>query len=206
MPARTGFKSTYAVQVMIADSSSKPTHLNRSSQNRPVQRSSAFARRAVGFGMRVIAIDPEPVARPNFVERVDGLDGFHRLLGESDAVAITAPLTPLSRDMFDHAAFAAMRPTAVLVNVSRGEIVEESALLHALRTNVIRGATLDVTPIEPLPDDHPLWHLPNAVITPHTAGASPLRADRSIDRFCRNLINMAEGRPLEGVVDKRKGY
>ncbi len=164
------------------------------------------ARRAHAFGMRCLAVDPEPVERPDTVEAVWGLDRFHTLLADSDVVTICAPLTPQSRRMFDRDAFTAMRPHAIVVNVTRGEIVDEAALLWALREGQIGGAALDVTPVEPLPDDHPLWRLPNVVVTPHTAGASPLRADRAIDRFCENLRRFREGRPLLGVIDKRKGY
>lgn len=166
----------------------------------------SMADKAAAFGMRVIAVDPEPVQRPSNVEWLGKLDRFHELLGESDVVAICAPLCPSSRQMFNDAAFAAMKRTALLINVTRGEIVEETALLKALRAGAIGGAGLDVTPIEPLPDDHPLWNLPNVVITPHTAGASDLRADRAIDRFCRNIRNLQNGEPLEGIIDKVKGY
>jgi phosphoglycerate dehydrogenase-like enzyme len=166
----------------------------------------AVARRAHAFGMRCLAVDVEPVECPPFVEAVWPIERCHELLGASDVVTICAPLTRQSRRMFDSAAFAAMQPHAILVNVTRGEIVDEAALLAALREGRIGGAGLDVTPIEPLPDDHPLWRLPNAVVTPHTAGASPLRADRAIERFCENLQRLREGQPLLGVIDKRKGY
>jgi phosphoglycerate dehydrogenase-like enzyme len=145
------------------------------------------ARRAAAFDMRVLAVDPEPVARPAEVEAVWGMGGFHRLLEEADAVVICAPLAPSTRGMFDREAFRHMKPTAVLVNVTRGAIVDDSALLEALREKRIAGAALDVTPIEPLPPDHPLWTMDNVVITPHVAGASPYRMDRVVDLFCRNL-------------------
>jgi len=119
---------------------------------------------------------------------------------------ITCPLTPASRRMFDDAAFKAMRRHAVLVNVSRGEVMEMEALIAALRDRVIAGAGLDVTPVEPLPPDNPLWTMDNVIITFHTAGASPYRGDRIVDRFRRNLARFQAGEPLEGVIDKVKAY
>jgi phosphoglycerate dehydrogenase-like enzyme len=164
------------------------------------------ARRAAAFGMRVIAVEPESVPRPPEVEAVWTMDAFHRLLGESDAVVICAPLTAQTRGMFDLEAFRHMQRHAILINVTRGPIVDETSLLQALRDHLIAGAGLDVTPVEPLPPDHPLWSMENVVITPHAAGASPLRLDRAVDLFCRNLVALREGRPLESVIDKRKGY
>jgi phosphoglycerate dehydrogenase-like enzyme len=164
------------------------------------------ARRGAAFGMEVLAMDPEPVERPSFVRELWGLDRFHELLSASDAIVITCPLTPASRRMFDDAAFKAMRRHAVLVNVSRGEVMEMEALIAALRDRVIAGAGLDVTPVEPLPPDNPLWTMDNVIITFHTAGASPYRGDRIVDRFRRNLARFQAGEPLEGVIDKVKAY
>ncbi len=164
------------------------------------------ARRAEAFGMDVIALDPEPVERPPFVHAVWGLDRFHELLAASDVVVITAPLAPASKGMFNREAFAHMRRHAVLVNVSRGEVMEMEALIAALRDGVIAGAGLDVTPIEPLPPDNPLWTMDNVIISFHTAGASPHRGDRIVERFRRNLARFQADEPLEGVIDKNKGY
>src|SRR3712207_5466635 len=108
------------------------------------------ARRAHAFGMRVIATDPEPVEQPAFVEALWRPDRFHELLAESDAVVVTCPLTGETRGMFDETAFRAMRRHAVLVNVSRGEIISMEPLIAALRDGLIAGAGLDVTPAEPL--------------------------------------------------------
>lgn len=164
------------------------------------------ARRAAAFGMQVLAMDPEPVEQPPFVQELWGLDRFHELLGRSDAVVITAPLAPSSKGMFNTEAFQAMRRHAILVNVSRGEVMEMNALITALRDGVIAGAGLDVTPAEPLPDDNPLWGMDNVIITFHTAGASPYRGDRIVGRFRRNLDHLLADEPLEGVIDKVKGY
>jgi phosphoglycerate dehydrogenase-like enzyme len=164
------------------------------------------ARRGAAFAMRCLAVDPEPVARPAEVEAVWGMERFHDLLRAADVIVICAPLAPSTRGMVDRAAFRAMQRHAILVNVTRGAIVDEAALLEALRDGLIAGAGLDVTPVEPLPPDHPLWQMDNVIITPHVAGASPLRLDRAVDLFCRNLAAFREGRPLESVIDKVKGY
>jgi phosphoglycerate dehydrogenase-like enzyme len=165
-----------------------------------------IARRAAAFGMRVIAMDPEDLPVPPEVESLWATDRFHDLLAESDVVFVSAPLTDETRNLFDAKAFAAMKPDSVLVNVSRGEIVEERALLDALESGHLRAAGLDVTPEEPLPAGNPLWDHPHVVVTPHAAGASPLRGDRIVGRFRRNLAHLLAGEPLEGVIDKRKGY
>ena len=164
------------------------------------------ARRAPGFGMRVIAVDPEDVERPSFVDEVWSMARLHDLLRESDVVAICAPLTVETHGIFDAAAFAAMKPHALLTNVTRGKIVDGPSLIHALQEGEIGGAGLDVTPEEPLPDDSPLWDLPHAIVTPHVAGGSPVRMDRAVGLFCDNLCRYVAGEPLLSVIDKRKGY
>ena len=164
------------------------------------------ARRAQGFDMRVIAVDPESVEAPSFVHEVWKMDGFHELLAASDVVAICAPLTPETDGMFDDAAFEQMQSHALLINVTRGKIVDEPALIRALTSGNIGGAGLDVTPEEPLPTDSPLWDMPNVIITPHVAGGSPIRLDRSVGLFCDNLERLLVGKPLLSVIDKEKGY
>ena len=161
---------------------------------------------AGGFGMRVIAVDPEDVALPAQVESCWKMDRFHDLLRESDVVGVCAPLTPETEGMFDRAAFAAMQGHALLINVTRGRIVDEAALMEALEGGLIGGAGLDVTPREPLPLDHPLWHMDNVIVTPHAAGGSPARNGRLVDLFCDNLRRFVEGRPMLSVIDKQKGY
>ena len=164
------------------------------------------AKRAQGFDMRVIAVDPEDIDAPLYVHEVWKMNRFHHLLAESDIVSICAPLTDESLGMFDDEAFRRMKPSALLINVTRGEIVDERSLLRALQENRIGGAGLDVTPQEPLPPDSPLWDLPNVIITPHVAGGSPHRLDRTVGLFCDNLERFLAGKPLLSVIDKRKGY
>ena len=164
------------------------------------------ARRAQSFDMRVIAIEPEGATPPPFVEQVWKPDRFHDLLAESDVVVICAPLTKGTYRMFDAEAFSKMKPHALLINVTRGRIIDEEALLDALRTGKIGGAGLDVTWTEPLPPDHPLWDMPNVIVTPHTAGGSPDRLDRTVEVFCENLRRLDGGQPLLGQIDKTKEY
>ena len=166
-----------------------------------------LAKRARAFEMRVIAVDPEAVDLPGEVEACWRMDRFHDLLEQSDVVAVCAPLTPETNGMFDRDAFQRMRRGAILVNVTRGGIMDGPALIEALEQGWIGGAGLDVTPEEPLPQDNPLWQMKNVVITPHTAGASPNRDRRAVEQFCENLRRYIAGeRPLIGEIDKSKGY
>lgn len=165
-----------------------------------------LAKRADSFDMRILAVDPVDVQPPEHVEACWKMDRFFDLLSQSDVVAICAPLTPETRDMFDREAFNRMQNHAILINVTRGGLVDEAALLEALDQGAIGGAGLDVTATEPLPDDHPLWNYDNVVLTPHTAGASPLRMQRLVDLVCENLRRDLDGEPLLGVIDKRLGY
>ncbi|RKU15038.1 D-2-hydroxyacid dehydrogenase [Candidatus Poribacteria bacterium] len=164
------------------------------------------ARRAQGFEMHVIAVDPETIEAPTFVHEIWKMDRFDDLLAESDIVCICAPLTPETEGMFDDAAFQKMQSHALLINVTRGKIVDGPALIRALNEERIGGAGLDVTPVEPLPAGSPLWDMPNVIITPHVAGGSPIRMDRTVALFCDNLERFLVGKPLLSVIDKRKGY
>ena len=164
-----------------------------------------LALRASGFGMSVVAVDPE-VHEHNTKVECWKMNKFDNLLSVSDVVVICAPLTPETEGMFDSKAFKKMKSHAVLINVTRGSIVNESALVEALENGFIKGAGLDVVPQEPLPNNHVLWNLPNVIITPHSAGGSPHRLDRSVDLFCSNLKSLIESKPLENVIDKSKGY
>ena len=166
----------------------------------------AMARRAAAFGMTVNALDRDPVPTSAEVDAVWRPDRFEELLETSDVVSVCCPLTPETRDRFDAAAFARMRRTAYLVNVTRGEVMVEDDLADALESGEIAGAALDVAPREPLPADSRLWALPNVVMTPHTAGASQFRAARNLDRFVDNLARFRAEEPLEGVIDKSLGY
>lgn len=166
----------------------------------------AMARRAVGFGMRVIALDREEMEVSDGADEVVGPKGFESMLTRSDVVSICCPLTSETRRKFDSSTFSAMKDSALLVNVTRGEVMVEEDLVEALKEGVIAGAALDVAPREPLPADSDLWSLENVVMSPHTAGASQFRASRNVDRFIRNLEHFRAGEALEGVIDKDLGY
>ena len=164
------------------------------------------ARRALGFGMRVLAVDIEDVAPEPGVEAIWKPDRLGDLLGASDAVVICLPLTKATHHLFTRDLFRKMKKTGYLINVTRGAIVYGDDLLKALDEETIGGAGLDVTDPEPLPANHRLWTHPRAIVTPHTAGGSPRRAQRVIDTFCENLRRMRANKPLIALIDKRKGY
>ena len=166
----------------------------------------AMARRAAAFGMHCLALDSDAVPPSAEVEEVWSSSRLQELLGNVDVVAVCCPLTRATRGMINRDALAAMRPGAFLVNVTRGEVMVEDALIDALKSRRLRGAGLDVAPREPLPPDSELWCLDNVVMTPHTAGASQFRAKRNIERFLLNLGHLRAARPLEGLIDKRLGY
>ena len=163
-----------------------------------------IARRALAFGMRVIAVDrfPERTRPPEGVESVLGMDGLDALLAESDFVVIAAPHTPETAGWFDSRVIARMKLSSYLINIGRGAIVVLDDLVEALRTGLIAGAALDVYEVEPLPKDHPLWDFPNAILTPHTAGYSPAIARRHLETLVENVGRFARGEPLLNVVDK----
>ncbi len=166
----------------------------------------AMARRATAFGMQVRAIDKDPVEPGDGVQTIEPTSALPQLLGASDVVAICCPLTQATRNMINADTLAHVKPGAYLVNVTRGEVIDEKALVDALRSGHLRGAGLDVAPREPLPADSALWHLPNVVMTPHTAGASQYRIQRNVDRFIANLQRFAHGETLAGIIDKTQGY
>lgn len=128
------------------------------------------------------------------------------LLGESDYIVVAVPLTSESRHMIAEAELRLMKPAAVIVNVARGPIIDESALIKALKEGWIAGAALDVFEQEPLPADSALWTLPNVLLTPHVSGGTPRYMERAIDLFCDNLHRYLEGRSLRNAVDPERGY
>jgi phosphoglycerate dehydrogenase-like enzyme len=163
-------------------------------------------RRAVGFRMRVLAVDIEDVPSEPGVEAIWKPDRLNDLLGASDVVVIALPLTKATHHLFTRDLFRRMRPSAILINVTRGAIVYGEDLLAALGEGLLWGAGLDVTDPEPLPPGHPLWTHPRVIVTPHTAGGSPRRAGRVVATFCENLRRMRTGQPLLALIDKEKGY
>ncbi|HLJ60469.1 MAG TPA: D-2-hydroxyacid dehydrogenase [bacterium] len=165
----------------------------------------ALASRAAAFGMRVIGTQRSPRPLP-FVDRVFAPDRLLEVLHEADYVVVLLPLTAETRGLLGEPELRAMKPSAVLINVARGAIVQEPALLAALRQGWIAGAGLDALEQEPLPPEHPLYEMERAIITPHVAGVAPAYFDRVIAVFCENLRRYVEGAPLLHVVDVVRGY
>ncbi|MGD8624262.1 MAG: D-2-hydroxyacid dehydrogenase [Anaerolineae bacterium] len=133
-------------------------------------------------------------------------DRLHEMLARCDYVVVATPLTPETRGLLDEAALRAMKPTAYLVNIARGGIVDEAALVRALQEGWIDGAGLDVFEEEPLPADSPLWELENALLSPHVAGFTPRYDERAAALFARNLARYLAGEPLLNLVDKSQRY
>jgi phosphoglycerate dehydrogenase-like enzyme len=166
----------------------------------------AIARRATGFEMRVLAVDADPVPAGEGVEEVWPLDRLEDLCRESDVLVISAPMTPNSRGMVGAEHIRRMKRGSYLLQVSRGGIVNESALVDALEEGHLAGAALDVTETEPLPVGHPLWTAPNLVITPHSSAASKLTTELVWSILSENVGRFVRGEPLINLVDKRKGW
>lgn len=166
----------------------------------------SVAQRAQAFGMASLAIDPVVTERPDFVQALDPPERLIEMAGNSNVLFVCCPLTADTYHMVDAAVFDAMPDSGYVVNVTRGPIIDPDALIEALDSGKLAGAGLDVTEPEPLPDDHPLWSYDNVIISPHTAGASQHRVGRVQQRVIRNIGHLANDEPLEGVIDKVKGY
>ncbi|MEH2160750.1 MAG: D-2-hydroxyacid dehydrogenase [Nostoc sp.] len=165
----------------------------------------AIASRAKAFGVKVWGSRRHPEPLPNF-DKIVGADEWRSLLPSADYVVIATPLTPETKGLIDEAALRSMRQSAYLINIARGAIVDEAALLTALSEGWIAGAGLDTVATEPLPPASPLWSLPNAFITPHCSALSPRLRERIAQLFLDNLKRYQTGQPLRNVVDKKAGY
>jgi phosphoglycerate dehydrogenase-like enzyme len=166
------------------------------------------ARLGKAFGMRVMAVR-RSTRRPTRAKNVDALlpkDQLKALLSESDFVVITLPSTPETEKIISEQEIGWMKPDACIINVARGSVIDENALVRALEEGRIAGAGLDAFAREPLPPESRLWALPNVVITPHIGGAREDMDDIVIDLFCENLERYLRGEELINVVEERKGY
>ncbi len=162
-----------------------------------------IARTARALGLQAIGVSRS--GRPESgVARVYRTRALAAALAVADFVVLTVPLSPATRGLLNAAALAAMKPSAWLINLARGPIVDEDAMIEALRSGRIAGAILDVFDTEPLPPTHPLWTMPNVVVTPHISGPSTPREIAPI--FADNLRRYLAGRPLRHVADRRRGY
>ncbi len=169
----------------------------------------ALAQRAAAFGMTIIAVKrtaPGTRVPPPPLEALWGLDRLDDLLGLADVVVSTVPGTADSRGQFNAARFRRMKPTALFINVGRGDTVVTGDLVQALQNGWIAGAGLDVTDPEPLPAESPLWQMENVVVSPHIAGNSPQRGARNLRLIRENAARLLAGQALVGVVDTGAGY
>ncbi len=165
-----------------------------------------IARRACAFDMRVIAVDPVQMEQAPNVSVLLPLEELPRLLNESDFVVIAAPHTPDTERMFGASQFLQMKPSAYLINIGRGVIVDLSALVSALNAKHIAGAALDVFEKEPLPTEHPLWQFDNVLITPHVAAASVHIAERHLATVLENVRRFSAGKELINKVEKARWF
>lgn len=167
----------------------------------------AIAQRAVAFGLRILAVDLFPKDKPDHVSELLGLDGLNRLLAESDYLVVTVPHTRQTDHMLGAEQLALMKPDALLVGISRGGIIDEAALVQALREKRLAGAALDVFEKEPLPKDSELWDVDNLLITPHVAGGTQFERQYVLDILRENLVRFLRGElPLRNQIDKQRGF
>jgi len=159
-----------------------------------------------GFQMRVLATDAKALPKPDFVAALHDPGWLMEMVPQVDVLMSAAPLTKETKGMFNEQVFSKMKPSAYFINVSRGGLVDQEALVKALKEKRIRGAGLDVTTPEPLPPDHALWSCPNLVITPHNSGQAAIRQVRLVALIAENVRRYSNGLPLMNVVDKVKGY
>ncbi|PYV82924.1 MAG: D-2-hydroxyacid dehydrogenase [Acidobacteria bacterium] len=167
----------------------------------------SVARHAYAMGMRVVVVREHPEQNPpESVQQELPSSRLGDLLAQADYVVLSPPLTPATHGMIGREQLARMKSSAFLVNVGRGPLIDETALIEALRERKIAGAALDVFDKEPLPADSPLWDLENLLITPHTAGMDQRLWERHYSLFSENLRRYFKGEPLLGLVDKQQGY
>jgi len=169
----------------------------------------SVATRVRAMGMRVLAVKRHGAPIYNvdpLVDRVYTPDHLMEMLPQCDYVVCAAPLTPETKGMIGQAAFASMKPETVIVNVGRGPVIDEAAMVEALSTGRIKGAALDVFDREPLPAGHPLYSLKNVLLSPHCADHTPDWLERAMQFFLDQFARYSKGEPLMNVVDKKLGY
>jgi phosphoglycerate dehydrogenase-like enzyme len=169
---------------------------------------SAAAARARPLGMKIAAMRrrPELFQGDSLVDENYDSQQLKKLMATSDYILVAMPLTPETRGLIGEMEIAAMKPSAVIINVGRGPVIDEAALIRALQSRSIRGAALDVFDTEPLPPRHPFWGMSNVLLSPHTADRVEGFLDPAFECFFENLARFRKGLPLLNVVDKRAGY
>ncbi|MBP86387.1 MAG: phosphoglycerate dehydrogenase [Planctomycetaceae bacterium] len=158
------------------------------------------------FHVRLLATDLFPINKPDHVAELLPADGLLDVLRQVDVAILCVPLNARTAGMIGAEALSAMKPESILINVARGPVVVESALVDALHSGHLQAAGLDVTEVEPLPAKSQLWEMPNVIITPHVGAQSSKRVDDSTDFFCKNLTRYLHNEPLANVVDKELGF
>ena len=167
----------------------------------------ALAKRAHAFDMRIVAVDLFPNDKPGYVDELWGMDRLNDLLAESDIVVVTVPWTPEVQGMIGAEQIAKMKPSAMLVGISRGGIIDQTALAQALRKKRIASAALDVFEPEPLPADSELWDIENLLIAPHIAGGTQYEGKYLLEIFAENLTKFVAGEfPLRNQINKQLGF
>ena len=164
------------------------------------------ARLCAEFGMRVLGVDPRVAEPPKGVAELHRPDALNAVLSRGDFVILTVPETPETQGMFNMERFRAMKRDGRLINIGRGAVIVLDDLVKALGEGEIGGAALDVFQIEPLPSDHPLWGMPNVIVTPHVAGRGPYLDDRRTELFIENCERFNRGAELRNVVDKANWF
>jgi phosphoglycerate dehydrogenase-like enzyme len=167
---------------------------------------SAVAAKAAALGIEVIVVRRHPAADPAPASAQWRIDRLPELLARADWVVLAAPVTPETKGLIGREALGHMKKDAILINLGRGALVDEPALVDTLRAGRIAGAALDVFEEEPLPAASPLWGMPEVIVTPHVSGLGPRYWERSVDLFARNLRAFQRGEPLVNIVDKKAGY
>ena len=167
-----------------------------------------IAKRAAGYDMTLIAIDAVRTDKPDNIAELKPAtrENLHDLLRRSDVVMMACPLTRETYHLISTDELAQMKESAYLINVTRGGIIDEPALITALESGQIAGAGLDVTEVEPLPPDNPLWKAPNLIITPHRAGASQHRPRETYEFFYQQLERYLKGETPRNIIEKQRGY
>ena len=167
----------------------------------------AIARRAQAFDLRIVATDALPGDKPDYVTWLRDAGGLGDLLRVSDYIVVTVPLTQDTRNLLSEAELSLVKPTAILIGISRGGIIDEGALVRALNAGRLAGAALDVVSDEPLESESVLWDTPNLLITPHVAGGTQYETEHILAIFRKNLSRYLAGElPLVNQIDKRRGF
>ncbi|MCU1306277.1 MAG: D-isomer specific 2-hydroxyacid dehydrogenase, NAD-binding protein [Acidobacteriaceae bacterium] len=165
-----------------------------------------FTKRARALGMRVVAVREHPEKGSDGADSVLSTDDLEFALSQAEFVVLAAPLTPATRHIINAERLRQMKKEAYLINVSRGPLIDDAALITALKQNQIAGAGLDVFEHEPLPADSPYWRLENVLITPHTAAVTEKLWARHYEQISENIRRYLAGEPPLSIVDKQKGY